>query len=351
MALFHTTVLDNQIKALPTVDTASGSIATFDTDMTENLVEVECQILAKQEGSGIPSPSNPRPITTYTEMNVGLNGKNVMSVNNYTIMQYEQIALNIILAGDYTFSVYATSTDTDSRNCAIIFLLSDGSTVAKAIARNSRISIQVTFSKPCVAVRLYASNSFSSGEGDTATFSDMMLELGDTATTYEPFNGTTANIPFGQTVANGVLDITTGKLRVTHEIKQITGGMVKHPLIAGGFYKNNVFTNATSSEALSNLFPYSSNGLGNLPIEHFGIDTSYTRLIVNTDYFTDETAFNTYIANTPFVVVYPLATPIEIQLDSITLQALLNENNIWCDTGDISEVKYLLTVGEALRQA
>lgn len=37
MAYFHTTVLDNQIKALPTVSTASGSIATFDTDMTENL--------------------------------------------------------------------------------------------------------------------------------------------------------------------------------------------------------------------------------------------------------------------------------------------------------------------------
>ena len=46
MAYFHTTVLDNQIKALPTVDTASGSVATFDTDMTENLVSVIAEISA-----------------------------------------------------------------------------------------------------------------------------------------------------------------------------------------------------------------------------------------------------------------------------------------------------------------
>ena len=44
MTYFHTNVLDTQIKELPTVSTASGSIATFDTDMTENLVEVVCDI-------------------------------------------------------------------------------------------------------------------------------------------------------------------------------------------------------------------------------------------------------------------------------------------------------------------
>ena len=79
MAYFHTTVLDNQIKALPTVDTASGSIASFNTDLTENLVEVKCQIVAKQ-ASGTPSPDNPLPITTYTGMNVSHSGLNMISI-------------------------------------------------------------------------------------------------------------------------------------------------------------------------------------------------------------------------------------------------------------------------------
>ena len=52
MAYFHTNVLDPQIKALPTVSTASGSVATFDTDMTENLVGCVCEV---SSGSDIVS--------------------------------------------------------------------------------------------------------------------------------------------------------------------------------------------------------------------------------------------------------------------------------------------------------
>ena len=46
MAMFHTEVLDNQIKALSTIDTASGSIATFTTDKAERLVECNVEISA-----------------------------------------------------------------------------------------------------------------------------------------------------------------------------------------------------------------------------------------------------------------------------------------------------------------
>ena len=65
MAYFHITVLDNQIKALPTVSTASGSVATFDTDMTENLLECVCDIQGTQSGSGVPSSSNPRQLNGF----------------------------------------------------------------------------------------------------------------------------------------------------------------------------------------------------------------------------------------------------------------------------------------------
>ena len=84
MAYFRSNVsggIPAGVRTLPTVDTASGSIATFDTDMTENLVEVKCQIVA-QQASGTPSPSNPLPITTYTEMNVGATGKNLFDKNS-----------------------------------------------------------------------------------------------------------------------------------------------------------------------------------------------------------------------------------------------------------------------------
>ena len=39
------------------------------------------------------------------------------------------------------------------------------------------------------------------------------------------------------------------------------------------------------------------------------------------------------------VIVYPLATPIEIQLDAHTINSLYGQNNVWADTGN-SEVTY-----------
>ena len=35
-------------------------------------------------------------------------------------------------------------------------------------------------------------------------------------------------------------------------------------------------------------------------------------------------------------LVYELATPIEVQLSPVQIQALQGINNLWCDTGDIS---------------
>lgn len=236
MAMFQIYALDEQVKALPTLDTASGSIASFNTDLTENLVEVKCQIVATQSGSGTPSPSNPRPITTYTSLNLSHSG------------------------------------------------------------------------------------------ADTS-------------------NPNVTNIPFGQTVANGMLDITTGKLRVTWGVKKVSeiswsrngtynvyyGHCVGKNVGRGNVISDNYNTNPVYWEQMNNFEIAGTLGTDELNIK----DTSFTSL----------TDFETNRANV--VIVYELATAIEIQLDSITLQALLNENNIWCDTGD-TEVKFLLTVGKKI---
>lgn len=245
MAYFHTTVLDNQIKALPTVGEASGSIATFDTDMTENLVEVKCQIVATQGGSGTPSPSNPRPITTYTSLNLSHSG------------------------------------------------------------------------------------------ADTS-------------------NPNVTNIPFGQTVAKGLLNVGTGKLRVT-DVDVDLGSLTWYK--AGNadiFYSLGLGGNNKASEMLCEIYDYggafSGNDVaytaGNLKVSVYtGLD--HRIYIRDDDCWSMSTSdFANYLSGKK--LVYELATPIEIQLDSITLQALLNENNVWCDTNGDTSVKFLLTVGKKI---
>ena len=52
------------------VDTASGTIATFTTNLRDKLTSCKCQINAIQSGSGTPSPSNPRAITGFSGANI-----------------------------------------------------------------------------------------------------------------------------------------------------------------------------------------------------------------------------------------------------------------------------------------
>lgn len=367
MAYFHTTVLDEQIKALPTVDTASGSIASFNTDLTENLVDVKCQIVAKQ-ASGTPSPVNPLPITTYTEMNVSATGKNIL--DNTLLYTYSNWNRDLVTVGDYpTNNVnrgYALPTkngitytisfgiSADSFPTYLYLCKTDGVTSSRlyALTSSSFNDNKYTFTADgsMYYLRLGSTGSETNFNNQMALCSYAQLEKGTTATTYEPF-GTTANIPFGQTVANGVLDIGSGKLRVTHKIVDLgtldwtyddtsfsswaffyadipdrggdwdSGICSKYVLTSSRYARN--------EDKVFNFTPYI--GLTKVNIR----DTAYT------DAVTFKTAMN------GAQLVYELATPIEIQLDSITLQALLNENNIWCDTGD-TEVKFLLTVGKKI---
>ena len=49
--------------------------------------------------------------------------------------------------------------------------------------------------------------------------------------------------------------------------------------------------------------------------------------------------------------MYDVENVYTVQLSAKQITALLNENNIWCDTNGDTEVKFILSVGEYLRQA
>jgi hypothetical protein len=47
---------------------ASGAVANFTTNVVMPFVSLDCEILPIQEGTGDPSPSNPRPISGTDEL-------------------------------------------------------------------------------------------------------------------------------------------------------------------------------------------------------------------------------------------------------------------------------------------
>ena len=59
---------------------------------------------------------------------------------------------------------------------------------------------------------------------------------------------------------------------------------------------------------------------------------------------TTVTAINTYLTNNPIDIVYELETPITYQLTPTQIRSLHGTNNIWVDTGDILDCKYIADI-------
>ena len=121
--------------------------------------------------------------------------KNLCPENNVTVEQAYSIkmpngdglALN---PGTYTISAVIQSTDTDSSVCLMLFTYTDDSTKEVYIHRSEngeRVSETVTLTSQTKRLRLYAGEGNSLSEGDTATYTNLMIEAGSMATDYVPY--------------------------------------------------------------------------------------------------------------------------------------------------------------------
>lgn len=192
MAYFPTKVLDNQIKALPTVSTASGSVATFTTDKAENLVSCVCEV-----ASGV------------SEINVVHKGVNLIDdskyyqsgANNVVIGQTTTISTRTIFLkkGTYTIKIESTITAT------IYYNFGDGN----ISLGNTTEKRTFTLSNDCwCAFWLYKSGGFSPSD-----YTSAMLNFGNEALPYTSYNGNTYNIQLGETLTDtATYNATTGVL-------------------------------------------------------------------------------------------------------------------------------------------
>ena len=346
MAYFPTKVLDNQIKALPTVSTASGNVASFDTDMTENLVSCVCDIQYSQ-ASGTPSPSNPLPITTYSEMNVVSCGENLFDLKQYcTDNGVSYTENNGIITFNANLSMYNNPfvfSDTDIAVTLSVFSI--GGTAGN-------VRFELFDSSDNVVATMTSSTPNVTGTGCKIRFN---YSTGGTVIVNKPAcytNGTTHNIPFGQTVAKGTLNVTTGVLEITHMVVDL--GTLNFSQGFSGFYTTNIKdyieipTTVANSQLVSSI--YSVGNTANSDQMYIQFNASYLGWVVflpSTSYAT-ASDFKTAMNGIP--LVYKLKEPTYIQLSAQTITALLSENNIWCDTNGDTSVKFILSVGEYINQ-
>ena len=117
--------------------------------------------------------------------------KNLCPENDISFENSQTVRFETNLpAGTYTTSAVVTSTDTDSSTCLMLFYYADNSTKEVYINRSmdgERVFKSAEFTQEVTKGRIYASEGYNLSVGDTATFSQLMIEAGSEMTDYVPY--------------------------------------------------------------------------------------------------------------------------------------------------------------------
>lgn len=317
-------------------------IASFDDGTANPMPSLEISIEPVQSGSGDPSPSNIRPISGWTEAKVTRCGKNICNIGSVSFTRYERYTL-LLPPGTYTLSSAITSTDTDGNDCYFgIYDASDSLLIGARLTRNDRTSHTFTLSSNSSYIILYAGHNSSQSVGDDATWANVQIEVGSTATTYEPYNGTTYTIDLDGTRYGGTLDVTSGVLTVEKLMIDL-GSLVW--VIDDRFANHQFYTNALSdidynkNVLCSSYKPVIASWSANVN-ETIGITSTGQILCVDNNY---ATASDFRTAMNGVQLVHELATPQTYQLTPVQVTTLL-QNNIFADCGQILEGEYFVTL-------
>ena len=172
------------------------------------------------------------------------------------------------------------------------------------------------------------------------------LELGSTASAYEPYQVNTYTIDLDGTRYGGTLDVLTGVLTVDRanvDLGSLNWGVSG----SSRFYNvtrlsNFKFATSVAERAkglLCSSYPFSTNlsfsdKMDNNSMLRAQSTQRYDVVIRATEYGSDTATFKTAMAGVQ--LVYELASPFTVQLTPTQLRALKGQNNIFADCGNVA---------------
>lgn len=213
---------------------ASGAIVSFSDGAILPLKSLLVDIEPVQGGSGDPSPTNIRPISGWNGVKVTRCGKNLLDdvspsvINAYisknpngapflrTNAGNRTIIVQIKENTTYTYTWNQSAISGAPADDSNIILFDEYPVADVTLGYSTGDNINIANNKRTFnsADHKYAAikiaNISRSNYGETLSAS--ILELGSTATPYEPYNGVAVTINLGQTVYGGTLNPLTGVL-------------------------------------------------------------------------------------------------------------------------------------------
>ena len=213
--------VDGIIMDIMPVDTASGPIATFNTELAAHLVNVSCDIVAT---GGNGTPQNPIPINGYTEANITRCGVNLWdeewekgSIDPTTGATFNDPArirsknFSPIKGGVEIYTIDPTN----NYNIRLFYYDVNKNYIGGSMWLGNQTS--TTLAGAC-----YFKFIMGSSYGTTYNH-DISVLYPSSEHNYYSYTGNTYTVSFGQTVYGGVLDVTRGKLKPCIEYPSYNG--------------------------------------------------------------------------------------------------------------------------------
>ena len=212
----------------PHLETASGSVAHFSTDMAAKLKECKVSFLPQQAGSGDPSPSNVRAISGWTSCDVVRSGKNL--INDQTAVIYDRTTSPSgwsisNTAKSITLKVKSNSTYTISCDSSLAIFRGGTINIDPTTVSSSKVplvtyvdSVSITGQRKFYTITTGTDDIWliiqASGTQVTARTAQIQVELGSESTSYEPYQSNQITVSWADlgTIYGGFIDVLRGEL-------------------------------------------------------------------------------------------------------------------------------------------
>lgn len=364
-------------KAPVILNSASGSIASFTDGSASPVTALTVGIEPVQEGTGEPSPENVRPISGHDTAVVTRTGKNLCklaeSYESYTYnntVTYSDTGCVVEASGNYgrrgycfpvvsgyRYTVSYKAYGTDANYKRIFYgtknkawgTMDDGYLGFQQLTDTSA-SYSYSFTATSTDIFFFGIYVTSNSSSGSITVTDFQLELGSTASTYEPYQGTSVTIDLNGTRYGGTLNVLTGEMTVDVMFKTLTGNDGGSWELVGNNYKYfylnrdyGTWTYSAYTEQMLHDDPRLKCNVGLVSYQTLstvkGVALAYGYRISLPNFLAEDhtvAEFRTYLASNPIQIVIPLKNSQTVQLTPSQMQTLLGTNNIWADTGDVA---------------
>ena len=364
-------------KAPVIINRASGAIASFNDGADSMPIrKIVATIEPVQSGTGDPSPDNVRPISGWTGANIVGTGKNMLNPQTFATngrFSYDP-ETGVFSGSNYPTRSVKLGTVKESTQYTISFKYK-GNTTSKSFfyirytdgTNSQEKSFGSTSYIPVVFVtdagKTIDSLHISYGTVIDINIADFQIEEGTTASAYEPF-GTTLPINWQSeagTIYGGTVTLNQdGSADVVSDMKIRTylASDFSRANWSGHGYDTHSGMHILAAPKPTDYYAYDAYGSGGIICDRLTymiqtwaeVISSGLTNILQSNFNTmqlgiilsDEKTFEEEQQMlSGMQIAYKLTTPVTYHFDNVgKLYTFFGTNNVWCDTGDITELTY-----------